>query len=290
MEIKKILISQPKPLVTDKSPFTILAEKHKLKMDFVPFIKTVSVPVKEFRKQRVDLDDHTAVILTSKNSVDNYFRICEESRITVPETMMYFCVSEAIALYLQKYTVYRKRKIFFGKSKFNDLLDLLLKHSVQKFLVPLSDPHKPEIPKLLNEAKLKFEIAILSSTDKVDHEDAVKLTEYDMVLFYSPLEVASLIENFGEDAKKIKIAAFGINTAKAVLDAGCELVALAPTAESPSMVMAVSKFIKEYKSNKGIVDVSYISEYITAASDQDKEIMNKAKSIKPKRVVRKVIK
>ena len=256
----------------------------------MPFIRTVSVPVKEFRKQRIDLDDHTAVILTSKNSVDNYFRICEESRIAVPETMMYFCVSEAIALYLQKYTVYRKRKIFFGKSKFDDLLDLLLKHSSNKFLVPLSDPHKPEIPKLLTEAKLKFEIAILSCTEKVDHREDIKLNDYDMLLFYSPLEVASLIENFGDSAKNIKIAAFGVNTAKAVIDAGCSLVALAPTTESPSMVMAVSRYVKEHKANNGVVDVSYISEHIDAASNLEKELIDKVKSVKPKRTVRKVIK
>ncbi len=287
MEIKKVLISQPEPQAIDKSPFASLVDKNKLKLDFVPFIKTVSVPVKEFRKQRIDLNNHTAVIFTSKNNVDNYFRICEESRYTVPEAMMYFCVSEAIALYLQKYIVYRKRKVFFGKSKFIDLVDLLLKHSANNFLVPMSDPHKPEIPKLLSEAKLKYEIAILSTTESVELKDSVKIGNYDMLVFYSPREVQSLIENFGDDAKKIKIAAFGMNTAKAIQEAELNLVALAPTVDCPSMVMAVSKYVTEFKSKGEDVDLSYIQTAMELANNQNQEVMNKVKSIKPKRTVKK---
>ncbi len=283
MDIKKILVSQPQPAVVEKGPFWQLVEQNKVVLDFKPFITTVSVPVKDFRKQKIDITAHTAVILTSKNSVDNYFRICEESRFSVPESMMYFCVSEAIALYLQKYTAYRKRKIFFGKSKFIDLVDLLLKYSTNNFLVPLSDPHKPEIPQLLTEAKLKFSVAILSSTEPVKFEDSLKITDYDMLLFYSPLEIQSLIGNFGEEAKKIKIAAFGIGTAQAAIEAGCNLVSLAPTAESPSMVMAVSKYLKEYKKLGDKVDLSYIDTAIEAASNQNQEAINKVKNVKPKR-------
>lgn len=286
-EIKKILVSQPTPQVLEKSPYAFLVEKHKIKLDFVSFIKTVSIPVKEFRKQRIDLNNHTAVIFTSKNSVDNYFRICEESRYIVPEAMLYFCISEAIALYLQKYIVYRKRKIFFGKNSFIDLVDVLMKHSGNQFFVPLSDPHKPEIPKSLSEAKLKYDIAILSTTETVDFENKINIEKYDMILFYSPLEVVSLIENFGEKAKTIRIVAFGVNTAKAVLEAGCNLVALAPTIESPSMVMAVSKYINDVKSLGADLDLSYIKEHIEMAMNQNQEAMNKIKSVKPKRVIKK---
>lgn len=283
LEIKKVLVSQPEPQILEKSPFASLVEKCKLKLEFFPFIKTVSVPIKEFRKQRIDITNHTAVIFTSKNNVDNYFRICEESRYTVPESMMYFCVSEAIALYLQKYTVYRKRKIFFGKSKFIDMIDLLLKHSTSQFLVPLTEPHKPEIPKLLMEAKLKYDVAVLSTTESVDLKDKIDIDKFDLLLFYSPLEVVSLVENFGDKAKSIKIAAFGMNTGQAAIDAGCDLVALAPTTLCPSMVMSVAKYIADVKRLGDKIDLSYIDECIADADAQNQEVIEKVKNIKPKR-------
>lgn len=274
--IKKVLVSQPSPASLEKSPFSNLVEKYSLNLEFQPFIKTVSVPVKEFRKQRIDIPSHTAVILTSRNSVDNYFRICEECRFTVPETMMYFCVSETIALYLQKYIIYRKRKIFFGKSKFIDLMDLLLKHSSHNFLVPVSAPHKPEIPKMLSEAKLKHSIAILSTTESVELKEKLDIKKYDMLLFYSPSEIQSLKDNFGDEAQDIRIAAFGINTAKAVSEAGLNLVALAPTPDCPSMVMAVAKYLEESKGNK-TPDTSYIEEAIKQASSHDEAVLAKVK-------------
>lgn len=282
MNIKKVLVSQPTPASIEKSPYANLVEKYKLELDFEPFIKTVNVPIKEFRKQRIDVSLHSAVIFTSRNSVDNYFRICKESRFDVPESMMYFCVSEAIALYLQKYTTYRKRKIFFGQSKFIDLMDLLIKHSAHKFLVPVSYPHKPEIPKILTEAKIKHSMAILSTTESVDLKDKIDISKYDMILFYSPSEVQSLKQNFGNKANDIKIAAFGTTTAKAVTDAGYDLVALAPTVESPSMVMAVAKYVTELRANKGI-DTDYIQESIKLANTENQEIIAKVKNIKPKR-------
>ena len=160
MKIRRILVSQPEPQ-SEKSPYLELAQKHNVKIDFRPFIHVEGVSTKEFRQQRVDILAHTAVIFTSKTAIDNYFRICEETRVTVPETMKYFCITETIALYLQKYIVYRKRKIFFGTNTFQELMDVILKHKEEKFLVPLSEPHKPEIPKTLDKAKIKYTKVIL---------------------------------------------------------------------------------------------------------------------------------
>ena len=154
------MVSQPEP-TTEKSPYYDLAEKHNLKIDFRPFIQVEPIEAKVFRKERINILDHTAVIFTSRTAVDHFFRICEELRITVPDTMKYFCISEATAFYLQKYIVYRKRKIFFGKSSFDEIIEMIEKHKDEKFLVPLSDKHKAEIPKKLEKAKVKHSIAIL---------------------------------------------------------------------------------------------------------------------------------
>ncbi len=160
MTIKKILVSQPEPQ-SEKSPYLELAQKHNLKFDFRPFITIEGVVAKEFRQQKVDILEHTAVVFTSKTAIDHFFRICEEMRITVPESMKYFCITESVALYLQKYIVYRKRKIFYGNNTFVDLMDVIHKHKDEKFLVPLADVHKPEIPKTLDKAKVKYNKVIL---------------------------------------------------------------------------------------------------------------------------------
>ena len=168
MKINNILISQPAPVSYDKSPFNELIGKYKLKLDFIPFIKVEGVSAKEFRGQRVDILSHSAIIFTSRTTIDNFFRICEETRVTVPEGMKYFCVTEAIALYLQKYIVYRKRKIFFGKGSFADLMDIVIKHKEEKFLVALSEPHKPETPKALDKARIKYHKLTLARTQSAD--------------------------------------------------------------------------------------------------------------------------
>jgi len=243
LKIKKILVSQPEP-ATEKSPYFDLAEKHNLKIDFRPFIQVEPIEAKVFRKDRVNILEYTAVIFTSRTAVDHFFRICEEMRITVPDTMKYFCVSEATAFYLQKYIVYRKRKIFFGKSRFDDLIEILEKHKGEKFILPLSDMHKPEIPKKLESLKVNFKIAILYKTVASDLSDLSDVN-YDVLVFFSPSGIKSLFENFPEFKQNdTKIAAFGPTTAKAVIDAKLRLDIQAPLPEAPSMTMALDQYIK----------------------------------------------
>ena len=248
MKVKKVLVSQPPP-ENGKSPYFELAEKNNLLIDFRPFIHIEGIPAKEFRHERIDILEHGAVILTSKTASDHFFRICEDLRITIPDTMKYFCISEATAYYLQKYIVYRKRKIFYGNGQFPDLMDLINKHRDEKFLVPLSDLHKEEIPKTLKEHKIKFTKAILYRTICSNLSD-LSLTDYDMLVFFSPSGIKSLIQNFPDFKQNvIKIASFGSTTASAVEKAGLRLDVKAPMPEAPSMTMALDKFIKEHNRN-----------------------------------------
>lgn len=250
MKIKKILVSQPEPQ-TEKSPYFELAQKYGLKVDYKPFIHIEGIPSKEFRQQRVDILEHSAVIFTSKTAIDHFFRICEEMRITVPETMKYFCITESVALYLQKYIVYRKRKIFYGNNTFADLMDVILKHKEEKFLVPLSDVHKPEIPKTLDKSKVKYSKVILYKTISSNLSE-INALSYDVLVFYSSNEIKSLYDNFPSfEQEEIKIAAFGPSTSKAIKDAGLRLDITAPTANCPSMTQALEEFIKKHnKENK----------------------------------------
>jgi len=242
MKIKTILVSQPEPL-NDKSPYAELAEKNGLKIDFRQFIKVEGIPTKEFRQSRIDILAHTGVIFTSRTAIDHYFRISEDLRLTIPDTMKYFCISEATAFYLQKYIVYRKRKIFYGNGTFGDVMELIKKHKEEKFLVPLSDIHKEEIPKKLDQAKVKYTKAIMYKTVSADLSD-LKDVNYDMLVFYSPSGIKSLMENFPNFKQdNTKIATFGPKTAKAVKDAGLKVDVKAPTKEAPSMTMAIDQFI-----------------------------------------------
>ena len=242
------MVSQPEPK-TEKSPYSELAQKLKLKIDFRPFIHVEGVSAKEFRKSKIRIPNYTAVIFTSRVAIDHFFRICDEMRVSVSENLKYFCISESIAFYLQKYIVYRKRKIFFGKNSFNDLLDLLNKHKHEKFLVPLSDKHKVEIPNTLNDNGYNFQIAILYKTvisDLSDLEDVY----YDILVFFSPSGIKSLFVNFPDfKQNNTKIAAFGPTTTQAVKDAGLKLDIQAPTPQSPSMIMALENYIKKYNKN-----------------------------------------
>ncbi|MEG1793814.1 MAG: uroporphyrinogen-III synthase [Rikenellaceae bacterium] len=286
MEIKNILISQPEPATPENSPFTVLATKYKTKVKYLPFIKTERVTSREFRQQRVDITAHTAVLLTSRTAVSNFFSICEECRVTVPESMKYFCVSESVALFLQKYIIYRKRKIFFGKGSFVDLMDVIAKHATETFLVPLSEPHKPEIPKMLADAKLRHTKVILSRTiSQDDIKSQIDIKKFDLLLFYSPSEVTALKENFGDAANGIRIAAFGVNTAMAVREAGYNLVSMAPTVETPSMVMSIEKYLKAIKGGEE-PDTSYIDENITLSRQQNKKASAKVKVAKVKKVAK----
>lgn len=251
MKIKKILVSQPQP-VTEKSPYSELAEKYNLKLEFRPFIKVEGVTAKEFRQTRINILDHTAIIFTSRTAIDHFFRICQELRVTVPDTMKYFCISEATAFYLQKYIIYRKRKIFYGDKKMDDMTKILQKHKAENFLVPLSDIHKENIPGLLDKLHLKYTKAILYKTVASDLSDIKDLKEYDIVAFYTPSGIKSLFQNFpGFVQDSTIIAAFGPATAAAVEEAGLRLDIKAPTPQSPSMTMAIEEFIRRFnKENK----------------------------------------
>ncbi len=249
MKIKKILVSQPKPC-TEKSPYYDIAEKYGVKIDFRPFIKVESLSAKEFRQQKLSILDHTAVIFTSRHAIDHFFHLCLDLRVTVPETMKYFCVSETIAHYIQKYVQYRKRKIFFGNTgKFDDLLPVILKHKTEKYLIPMSDVHTDEIKNQLDKNKIQHSEAVMYRTVSNDFT-AEEAFDYDMLLFFSPAGVASLQKNFPNfDQREIKIGTFGPTTAQAVRDAGLRLDLEAPSLQAPSMPAALDLFIKE--NNKG---------------------------------------
>ncbi len=247
MKIKSILVSQPKPQ-TEKSPYFDLAEKFNLKIDFRPFIQVEGVSAKEFRQQKVDFEQFTAVIFTSRTAIDHFFRITEELRYTVPDTMKYFCISESTAYYLQKYIVYRKRKIFYGKRKFEDLMEIIKKYPEEKFIIPLSDIHKQDIPAQLDKAKINYQKAIMYRTVSSDLSDLADVN-YDILVFFSPSGIKSLLQNFPDFKQNdTKIAAFGPTTEKAVLDAGLRLDIKAPIPQAPSMTMALEQYIK--KANK----------------------------------------
>ena len=240
--IKSILISQPLPS-DEGSPYHNLKEKWNLKMDFRKFIQIEGVSTNEFRKQNVSPLSFTAVIFTSRNAVDHFFRMAQEMRANIPETMKYFCVSESTAYYLQKYVVYRKRKIFHGKQKFEDLLDVIKKHKQEKFLFPCSDIHDDRVTEKLEALNVKFSKAILYRTVVSDLSD-LENVYYDMLVFFSPSGIESLFKNFPDFKQNdTKLAAFGPTTEKAVLDAGLRLDVYAPLPKAPSMSMAIEQFI-----------------------------------------------
>ncbi|TVQ76744.1 MAG: uroporphyrinogen-III synthase [Flavobacteriales bacterium] len=244
MKVKTILVSQPEPSGDVKSPYEELANKQKVKIDFRPFIHVEGVDATEFRKDKINIPDFSAIIFTSKNSIDYFFNMCDEIRYEVPIDLKYFCVSEAIAFYLQKYVVFRKRKIYFGKLTFQDLIPTLKKHKTEKFLLPTSDILKPDVPTLLDSIKINYTRAILYRTvcsDLSDLEDV----KYDMLVFFSPLGIKSLFENFPDFVQgETRIAAFGATTHKAIAEAGLRLDIPAPTPEFPSMTMALEDYIK----------------------------------------------
>jgi uroporphyrinogen-III synthase len=246
--IKKILVSQPEP-ENKKSPYFDLAEKHNLKVDFRPFIHIEGITTKEFRQSKVDLSNHSAIIFNSKTAIDHYFRIAEETRVTIPDTMKYFCISESTAFYLQKYIVYRKRKIFYGNGKMEDLIDLMAKHKDEIFLVPLSAAHKEEIPELLDKHNFNYTRTILYKTECSDLSDLADVN-YDVLVFYSPSGIKSLLKNFPDfKQNNTKIASFGDKTAKAVEEAGLRLDIKAPAPLAPSMTMALETFIEKHNKN-----------------------------------------
>jgi len=248
LKIKKILVSQPEPN-NPKSPYFDLAKKYNLKIDFKPFIEVEGVSAKDFRQQKINILDFNAVIFTSKTAIDHFFRICNELRICVPDTMKYFCITENVAFYLQKYIVYRKRKIFHGKAKFQDLIDMIIKHREDNFFVPLSEPHNAEIPDLLGKHGIKYTIGTLYKTISSNFKNNGDF-DYDIIVFYSPSGIKSLKENFPEFVQgEVKIAAFGPTTATAVEQEGLRLDINAPNPKAPSMTMALDDYLKEHSKN-----------------------------------------
>jgi uroporphyrinogen-III synthase len=253
MSIKKILVSQPQPAIIEKSPFFEIVRKHKVDIDYNPFNRVQGVSLKEFMGQRVEILTHTAVIFTSRTTVDSFFRICEESRITVPETMKYICQTEAVALYLQKYIVYRKRKIFFADGSFTNFLELIIKHKEEKYMLALSEPHKPELPEALERLKLNVDQVILAKTVQTD-VSKLPLAEYDMVALYSPSDVAAFKSAY-EDKPMPRVATFGDATARAAVAAGITINVMAPTPAAPSMTKAIDIYLNKLAAGEEVAPI-----------------------------------
>ena len=247
--IKKILVSQPEP-TSEKSPYFDIAREYGVELVFRPFIKVEGLSAKEFRQQKISLLSYSAVVFTSRHAIDNYFSLAREMRITIPEDMKYFCVTETISLYIQKYTQYRKRKVFFGKTgKIDDLIPLMVKHKNEKYLVPLSSVHNDAVTKMLDEKKLNHTECVMYRT--VSNDFTVEEAEHfdcDMLVFFSPSGIKAFTKNFPSFTQgDVRIATFGPATAKAVEDEGLRLDLQAPTKEHPSMTAALKAYLEKNK-------------------------------------------
>ncbi|MBQ7419121.1 MAG: uroporphyrinogen-III synthase [Prevotella sp.] len=245
--IKKILVSQPKPS-SEKSPYYDIAEKFGVELVFRPFIKVEGITAKEFRAQRVNILDYTAIVFTSRHAIDHFFTLAKELRVAIPEDMKYFCVTETISLYIQKYVQYRKRKVFFGTTgKIDDLIPTMAKHKQEKYLVPMSDVHNDHLTQMMDAKKLQHQECVMYRTVSNDFTpEEVKTFDYDMLIFFSPSGIESLTKNF-PDFKQgdIAIATFGPSTAKAVKDAGLRLDLEAPSEKYPSMTGALQDYLQK---------------------------------------------
>lgn len=245
--IKKILVSQPQP-TSEKSPYYDLAARFGVELVFRPFIKVEGLTPKEFRQQKINILDYTAIVFTSRHAIDNFFKLAKEMRVAIPEDMKYFCITETIALYIQKYVQYRKRKVFFGNTgKIDDLIPSMVKHKVEKYLVPMSDVHNDSLKELLDSKKLNHTECVMYRTVSNDFTpEEVASFDYDMLVFFSPSGVYSLKKNFPDfNQGEIAIATFGPATAKAVKDAGLRLDIEAPTEKNPSMTSAMLHYLNE---------------------------------------------
>lgn len=250
MKIKKILVSQPEPAELEKSPYGELARNYNLEIDFNKFIKIEGVDSKEFRQTRIKILDYTAIILTSRNAVDHFFRLAKDLRVEIPDNMKYFCISESTAFYLQKYVQYRKRKIFYGKQSFEQLMELIKKHKDEKYMLPCSDIHKTSMTRLLDENEINYQKAVIYKTLASDLSH-LEIQGYDMLIFFSPAGIKSLFKNFPDFRQNSTlIAAFGPTTANAVNEAGLKLDISAPTKTAPSMTMAIEQYIQKMNKKK----------------------------------------
>ncbi|BAG83451.1 MAG: uroporphyrinogen-III synthase [Candidatus Azobacteroides pseudotrichonymphae] len=247
LKIKKVLVSQPKP-ATGKSPYYEIAKKYDLQIDFKPFIKIEPISLREFRRQKINIQDYTAIVFTAKIAIDHYFRLCRELRFQIPESLKYFCLSETIAVYLQKYIVYRKRKIFFSElATLEDLIIAICKYDKENFLIPVSNVHGNGLSSLLNKKNIKCSTAVMYRTVSNDFNQDEKF-DYDLLLFFAPAGINSLLKNFPDFKRNdVAIGAFGSATAQAVEQAGLRLAIEAPTPEAPSMVTALENYIKKLR-------------------------------------------
>ena len=251
-KVEKILVSQPKPN-GDKSPYFDIAEKFNVVIDFHPFIRVERLSVKEFRQQRINILDFTGIVLTAKTAVDHFFSLCEELRITVPDSMRYFCISESVALYLQKYIVYRKRKIFFSQTgKIEGLNNAFTKHFKETFLFPVPEEHRDEASGFLDRKKLNYVKSVMYRTVSNEFMKDKHVCHYDMAVFFSPLGIQSLFKNFPDfEQGDMAIGCFGNSVARAIEDAGLTLHLEAPQPDLPSMTAALEAFLKEnHKAHK----------------------------------------
>ncbi len=243
--IKKILVSQPKPS-SEKSPYFDIAERYGVDIVFHPFIKVEGISAREFRQEKISLSEHTAVVFTSRHAIDHFFQLAKELRFAVPDDMKYFCITEQVALYIQKYVQYRKRKIFFGETgRFADLLPLMVKHKNERYFIPMSDVHNDEIKDLLDSKKLHHTEGVMYRTVANDLNTDEPF-DFDLVVFFSPSGVHSLLKNYPDFKQgEMSIATFGPTTAKAVKEAGLRLDLEAPTPQYPSITSALKAFIEE---------------------------------------------
>ncbi len=245
-KIKNILVSQPVPADLEKSPYGDIIKKHGVNIEFIKFFKIEGVTVREFRDEKVYINEHSAIIFNSKHAVDHFFSIAKDVRVDVPETMKYFCVSESVALYLQKYVQFRKRKIFYSENDVSQLMDLIKKHRTDRFLLPCSDSHSKEIPDLLVDAKIEYSEAILYRTVPSEMKELVDIAKFEMLVFFSPQGIRSLFHNW-PDFKQgdTIIGAFGTTTAQAAKSAGLKINILAPSPAIPSMTMAIDAYLSK---------------------------------------------
>lgn len=244
--IKKILVSQPKP-TSEKSPYYDIAEEHGVDLIFRPFIKVEGITAKDFRQQKVSILDHSAIVFTSRHAIDHFFKLAKELRVTIPEDMKYFCVTETIALYIQKYVQYRKRKVFFGTTgKVNDLIPTMVKHKSEKYLVPMSSVHDGSIKEMLDAKKLNHTECVMYRTVSNDFtEEEKEAFDYDMCLFFSPAGINAFKKTFGDERNDVIVATFGPSTAKAAHEAGLKIAIEAPSKEYPSMTGALKAYLSK---------------------------------------------
>lgn len=291
--IKNILISQPAPADIAKSQYKTLIDKYGVNLTFFKFFDVVGVTTREFRDSRIALLDYSAVIMTSKLAVDNYFRLAKELRVTIPESMKYFCISDTIANYLQNYVQYRKRKIFYGKITFSDLVEVILKHKDETFLFPCAEDSSLDYFKLLEQSKIQFQKAVMYRSE-VKNLSSINIKDFDMVAMFSPIGVKSFVHNFPEaNNDNILIAAFGATTQAALKSAKLKTYIPAPTKEYPSMVMAIDKFLslspeerEEWMKEIDILSKKRAPKKTTTDKTATKKATSKAKTAAKPKVVK----